>query len=58
MVLAVYTFAALGESRKRIVKGTNTSSNALMATGRKAKRGLPPRSQAAPLTTETTTAVQ
>src|SRR5262249_39317511 len=39
--------------RKRMNGGRNKSGSALIAIGRKAKRGLAPRSQAAPLSTDT-----
>src|SRR5262249_758991 len=42
--------------RKRTSAGTNSKGSALTAIGTKAKRGLAPRSQAAPLSTETRSA--
>src|SRR5262249_10051256 len=47
---------ASGARRKRTSAGTNSKGSALTAIGTKAKRGLAPRSQAAPPSTETKSA--
>src|SRR5215813_2563772 len=49
---ATYEVAS-GARRMRMSAGTNSKGSALIAIGRKAKRGLAPRSHAAPLSTDT-----
>src|SRR5262249_29905578 len=49
---ATYEVAS-GARRERMSAGTNSKGSALSTIGRKAKRGFPPTSHAAPLSTET-----
>src|SRR5262245_8968646 len=54
--IATYEVATLRDPRSRMNGDRNKSGSALMTIGRKAKRGVPPRSHAAPLRTDTSRA--